>query len=246
MIPGEVLGIGSAELGVLALLVGVGATVQGLVGLGLNLVSAPILTLLEPGLMPELPLVLAVILPALTLSHSREEIDWRGLGWLLSSRVPGTVLGVVLLGLFTHRALGLAVAAMVLVSVALTVRAVRVPVNRPSLALAGFVAGATGTTTSIGGPPVALLYQHRSAAQIRSTLAVFFAVGALISLVGIGIGGGFETRALALGLVLSPALLVGAFAGVRLRAVFPEPATRYAVLAVCASSALVLLVRSLV
>ncbi|MEO5652818.1 MAG: sulfite exporter TauE/SafE family protein [Marmoricola sp.] len=245
MIPGEILGVGSVELGVLALLIVVGATVQGLVGLGLNLVSAPILTLLEPSLMPELPLVLAALLPLLTLAHSREEIDWPGLGWMLSARIPGTVLGVLLLGLFSDRALGLAVAVMVLLSVAVTLRAVRVPVNRPTLTAAGLVAGVTATTTSIGGPPVALLYQHRSATQIRSTLGVFFAVGALISLIGIGLGGGLDTRAIGLGIALSPTLLVGAFAGVRLRAVFPEPATRYAVLAVCAASALVLLVRSI-
>ena len=67
------------------------------------------------------------------------------------------------------------------------------------------MAGVTATTTSIGGPPVALLYQHRSATQIRSTLGVFFAVGALISLIGIGLGGGLDTRAIGLGIALSPA-----------------------------------------
>jgi uncharacterized membrane protein YfcA len=240
-----ILGIGWSELLLLGLVVVVGATVQGLVGLGLNLVSAPIVTLLEPGLMPELPLVLAVILPGLTLAQDRDHIDWRGLAWVIPARLPGTALGVWLLAVFTDRALGLAVGVMVLVAVALTLRSVRVPVNRPALAVAGFLSGITGTTTSIGGPPVALVYQHRPAGQIRSTLAVFFALGAAISLVAIGLGGVLDRRAMTLALVLAPALLVGAVLGVRLRTAFPERVTRYAVLAICAASALVLLVRSL-
>ena len=240
-----ILGIGWPELVLVAALVALGAVVQSMVGLGLNLVTAPVLTLVEPALVPELPLALAVLLPGLTLVQSHAEIDWRGLAWVMPGRVPGTVLGVLLLGWFSDRALGIAVGLMVLVAVALTLRAVEVRVTRSWLLAAGARSGVTGTTTSIGGPPVALLYQHRSPAQIRSTLAVFFALGATISLVAIAIGGQLDTRALLLSVVLLPGLLVGTVAGTFLRTVFPPRATRYAVLAICAASALVLLVRSL-
>ena len=54
-------------------------------------------TLVAPSLMPELLLVLAVLLPFFTLARSHEEIDWRGLGWVLSARVPGVALGVLFL-----------------------------------------------------------------------------------------------------------------------------------------------------
>lgn len=233
-------------LAIVALALILGATVQGLVGLGLNLVSAPVVTMLDPSLMPEVLLVLAVLLPFLTLIRSHDEIDWRGLGWVLAARVPGSALGVALLAVFADRYLGVAVAVMVLLAVALTVRAVEVPVNPATLALAGLFSGVSGTTTSIGGPPVAILYQHRSAAQIRSTLAVLFTVGASMSLAGIWLGGHFEARLLLLALLLSPCLVVGAWAGERLRGVFPEHRIRYAVLAVCATAAIILLLRSLI
>ena len=223
----------------------VGATVQSLVGLGLGLFSAPLVTLLEPDLMPQLLLVLAALLPLVTLWESHDEIDWPGLAWVLPARVPGTAVGVLLLGWFSERALGLAVAVMVLLAVAVTVRALAVPQGRAALAVSGFVSGMTGTTTSIGGPPVALLYQHRPPPQIRSTLAVFFAAGALLSLVGIAVSGGLDLDTVLLGLVLTPTLLVGTWLGVRLRGVLPEGGTRYAVLVLCGGSALVLLVRSL-
>lgn len=240
-----ILGVDGGVVALVAVTLVLGATIQGVVGLGLGLVSAPVVTMLDPSLMPQLMLVLAALLPLLTLIRSHDEIDWRGLGWVLSARVPGTVVGVGFLALFADRYIGIAVAVMVLLAVALTVRAVEVRVNPATLSVAGLISGAAGTATSIGGPPVAILYQHRSAAQIRSTLAVLFTVGAGMSLVGIWLGGHFELRLLLLALLLTPCLVVGAWAGDRLRGVFPDHRIRYAVLAVCTASALALLFRSL-
>jgi uncharacterized membrane protein YfcA len=241
-----ILGADGGVVALVALALVLGATIQGLVGLGLNLVSAPVVTMLDPSLMPELLLVLAVLLPLLTLVRSHDDIDWRGLGWVLSARVPGTAVGVVILALFADRFIGVAVAVMVLLAVALTVRAVEVPVNPVTLSVAGLFSGVAGTATSVGGPPVAILYQHRPAAQIRSTLAVLFTVGAGMSLVGLWLGGHFEVRLLLLALLLTPCLALGAWAGDRLRGVFPEERVRHAVLVICAVAALALLLRSLV
>lgn len=239
-----ILGVDAEVVALVAVALVVGATVQGLVGLGLGLVAAPVVTMLDPSLMPELMLVLAALLPLLTLIRSHDEIDWHGLAWVLSARVPGTAVGVAFLALFADRYIGVAVGVMVLLACALTVRAVEVPVRPGTLAVAGLISGAAGTATSIGGPPVALLYQHRSPEQIRSTLAVLFTVGAGMSLVGIWLGGHFEVRLLLLALLLTPCLAVGAWAGHRLQGVFPDDRLRYAVVAVCAASAVVLLLRS--
>jgi uncharacterized membrane protein YfcA len=66
-----------------------------------------------------------------------------------------------------------------------------------------------------------------------------------MSLVGIWLGGTFELRVFWLALLLTPCLALGALAGGQLRGVVPDHQIRYGVLAVCAASALVLLVRSL-
>jgi uncharacterized membrane protein YfcA len=240
-----ILGVSATVVVLLACVLVLGATVQGLVGLGLGLVAAPVVTLLEPSLMPELMLVLAALLPLFTLVRSHDEIDWSGLGWVLSARVPGTALGVLLLAVFSDRAVGVTVALMVLLGVALTVTAVVVPVRPSTLVGAGLLSGLAGTATSIGGPPVAILYQHRSPAQIRSTLAVLFTVGAAMSLTGLWIGGRLDVPTLLLALSLTPCLALGAWAGGRLQGVLPDRAVRYSVLVLCAGSAIVLLVRSL-
>ena len=223
----------------------VAAGVQGLIGLGLGLVSAPVIALVAPELMPDLMLWLAAIMPLVTLVREHHEIDWAGLGWSLPTRVLGTVLGVVLVTSVPAAGLGIAVGLMVLLSVGLSVRAVEVPVNVRTLSVAGFVSGVTGTATSIGGPPMALLYQHRSPTQIRSTLGLYFVAGAALSLTGLGIAGALELSTLLLALALVPALVVGFALSRLLDRRVPRRHIRTGMLILCAVSAVVVLVRSL-
>lgn len=231
---------------VLAAAVVVGALVQTVVGLGLGLVAAPVTVLAAPQLMPGLMIGLAMVLPCLTLLSEHQEIDWRGLGWSLPTRVVGTGMGVVLVSVFSDRAVGVAVGVMVLVAVVLTWRTVAVPVTRVTLMLAGLVSGVTGTATSIGGPPFALLYQRRPPAQIRSTMAVYFVAGAGLSLVGLALAGALSSQQVVLVVLLLPALVVGVVLAGPVRRHLATRLVRPAVLVVCGGSALVLLVRSLV
>jgi uncharacterized membrane protein YfcA len=235
---------GAFVLVALALLLG--SLVQSVVGLGIGLVAAPVITLLEPQLMPGVLISLAFVLPCITLIHDHHDIDWHGLNWSLPSRVMGTVLGVWVVATFTESELGLFIGSMVLLAVLVTWRAVTVPINRTSLSAAGFIGGVTGTATSIGGPPFALLYQHRQPTQIRTTMAVYFLIGAAISMVGLTISGDLERHQVAVAGVLLPAVGAGALLGIPLRRVLPAHVVRPAVLVVSAVSALVLIVRSLV
>lgn len=242
----SLLGIDAWVLVVLILTVIAGAAVQSLIGLGLGVVAAPVITLADPSLMPVVPLVLALLLPLVTLlSEPRDQIDWRGLAWAVPARVPGTALGVALLVAVSDRTLGVLVAVIVLAAVALTAGTVRIPITPTSLIGAGLASGVSGTATSIGGPPIAVLYQHRPSREIRSTLAVYFVVGALLSLVGLGLGGEVARHEVIVGLCLIPCLVLGTWAGKALRARLPEQQIRPAVLTLCALSALLLLVRSL-
>ena len=213
-------------------------------GLGLGLVSAPVVALLAPRLMPQLLLWLAVLLPMVTLLREHHDIDWRGLGWSLPARVPGTAVGVALVTSLSTAVLGIMVGAMVLLSVLLTARAVEIPVNRSTLVSGGFISGVTGTTTSIGGPPMAVLYQHRPPSQIRSTLAVYFIGGAALSLTGLGVAGALRWSTFLFALSLVPALFLGFGLSRLLVHRVPARHIRAGVLWVCGFSAVVVLARS--
>ncbi len=229
----------------IAAAVAVGALVQGAVGLGLGLVSAPVVALLAPALMPGVLVWLGTLLPLLSLVKDWRSADWRGLRWAFAGRVPGTALGVVVVSMVSARLLGVLVGAMVLVAVALTALVVRLPMRPAVLAGAGVVSGLTGTATSIGGPPLALVYQHVTGPRLRGTLAAYFVGGGVLSLGGLALAGELDAAQGVAALLLTPFLLVGFLLGGPVRRHVDAGRTRAAVLVICASSALVLLLRSL-
>jgi uncharacterized membrane protein YfcA len=231
---------------VIGLVVTLGAYVQAVVGLGLGLLAAPVVALVAPPMVPVLTLWLALLISGLNLVDEHEHVDWRSTAWSLPARVPGTVLGAWLVASFTEEQIGVALAVMVLLAVALTVHTVEVPLNPATLATAGFVAGATGTATSVGGPPIALLYQRGNPQVVRATLSVFFFVGVILSLGGLGITGSLDREPSALALAMSPGVVLGYVVGRRTRGLVDGDAFRWGVLVVCTLSALVLLVRSVV
>jgi uncharacterized membrane protein YfcA len=237
--------LGIVTLVVIGLAMLTGALVQTTVGLGLGLVAAPVVTLVAPQLMPGTLLLTVSILPLMTLARERDDIDWAGLGWSLPTRILGTAVGVLLVASLTVSQLGALVGAMVLLAVLLTAGAVVVPVTRGTLAGAGFLSGITGTTSSIGGPPMALLLQHRPPRQLRTTLAVYFLVGAAMSLVGLVLAGQMTLLQVLVAAVMVPVLLVGAESSRLLRARLRPEVVRPLVLVVCGVAAVVLLTRSL-
>ncbi|MBA9004053.1 sulfite exporter TauE/SafE family protein [Thermomonospora cellulosilytica] len=222
-----------------------GAIVQSSVGLGVGLVAAPVVTLLYPSLMPGAILVAAVVLPLATLSRELRHADLRGLGWAFGGRVAGTPLGVWVVAAVPLRVLGVLVGAMVLAALGVTLWSGRVPRNPATLTAAGLVAGATGTASAIGGPPIALLYQRESGPRVRATLAVFFTVGALLSLVTLAAVGRLPGEQVAAGLALTPFVLAGFVLAGPLRRFLDGGHMRVAVTAVVGLSAVVLIVRNL-
>ncbi len=233
-----------AVLAVVTCAVLAGALIQTMVGLGLGLVSAPVITLVAPELMPDVLLWLAAMLPLATLWRDHDDIDWRGLGWTVPTRLVGTVVGVAAVASVSIAALGVLIGVVVLAAVLLTWRAVTVPLNRGTLLGAGLLGGFAGTASSVGGPPLAILYQHSPPQRMRTTLAVFFTTGAAISLAGLAVGGQLVLAHLWISLSLIPVLLLGSVVGSRLRRRVPLERVRPAVLVICGSSAVVLLVRS--
>ncbi len=85
-------------------------------------------------------------------------------------------------------------------------------VNDRTRIAGGLASGVVGTVAALGGTPLALVYQDRSGPELRSTLAVSFVVGILMSLAGLWLAGKVEVRHAVLALELLPCLLVGLWA----------------------------------
>ncbi|MEN3534157.1 sulfite exporter TauE/SafE family protein [Microbispora sp. ZYX-F-249] len=223
----------------------IGAVVQGGVGFGLGLVAAPLITLLDPSVMPGAVQVVNLAMPVFTLAREWRRTEWRGAGFALLGRLPGSAVGALVVVYVSTAALGVLVGVMVLVAVALTARAVSVPRNGATLTVAGFLSGITGTATGIGGPPIALVYQSARGPQIRATLATYFCLSAAQSLVILAALGRLPGRALAAGAALVPFVLLGFAVSGPLRRYLDGGRVRAAVLTVATVSACALLGQSL-
>jgi uncharacterized membrane protein YfcA len=233
------------ELGAAAFVVTVGALVQGTVGFGLALVAAPFLVLIEPRLVPG-PLILAGLLLTFLIGHrERHAIDYSGMRWGLTGRLPGTAVGALTLAAIPASEMALALGALVLLAVAMSASALSLSPTRGTLLGAGVLSGFMGTIASIGGPPMALLYQHASGPRIRGTLSGYFVAGALMSLVALALVGRFGAEEIRAGLALLPGILLGFAFSRRTAPLLDGGQTRPAVLAVSAAAALSLILHEL-
>ena len=79
----------------------------------------------------------------------------------------------------------------------------------PAYVAAGLVTGITETATGIGGPPLALVYQHQAPPRSRSTIAFCFLLGEIVSLILLAVTGALKPVHLTTSLELLPALAVG-------------------------------------
>ncbi|MFC9670606.1 TSUP family transporter [Streptomyces sp. NPDC056949] len=196
---------------VLAVTVAVAAFVQGSSGLGFALIVAPVAGILDPGLVPVFVLASMIPLNLYVAWRERSSLDLRGAGWITGARLAATPAGLAVLWLIPERSLGLFVGgATVLAAVA----SLTVPAFTPGRAAyvgAGAVTGLTETATGVGGPPLALVYQHRPPAELRSTVAACFLIGEVASLALLFATGKAEVTELGQAVVLLPAIAAGAW-----------------------------------
>lgn len=196
---------------VLALTVAVAAFVQGSSGLGFALIVAPVAGILAPGLVPVFVLASMIPLNLYVAWRERTSLDLRGAGWIIGARLAATPAGLALLWLIPERSLGVFVGVATVLAAVVSLAAPVFTPGRAAYVGAGAVTGLTETATGVGGPPLALVYQHRSPAELRSTVAACFLVGEVASLALLFAAGKAEASELGWAVALLPALAVGAW-----------------------------------
>ena len=184
--------------------------VQGTTGVGFALIVAPIMALLAPDLVPVSLLMLMIPLNVYVAWRERAALDRRGAIWITAGRFLGTFGGLWVLTTMTSGTLNILIGAVTILAAIATLIAPSFTPDRRALVAAGIITGVTETATGIGGPPLALVYQHHGAARLRSTLAFCFLVGQLLSLAMLAAAGRVNAAHFGAALTLVPALVVGA------------------------------------
>lgn len=230
---------------VLALAILFASALQSSIGFGIGMFAAPIVALVDPELIPGTLIMVATLVTLIVVARERESIDLRGTGWALAGRVPGTIAGALLLAALPHRALSILLAGVVLGGVVLTSSGWVPSARRRNVVAAGAASGLLGTATAIGGPPMALVWQRSSGAELRGTMSGFFLVGSLMSLAMLGLTGAIHQRTWWGFAVLAPAAIAGYLLSHVLNRHLNPQRLRWLAIGVSAAGAIVLIGREL-
>jgi len=226
--------VGAGEFVVAVLVVLCGSIVQGTIGFGLNLLAAPFIALVLPEALPVTLVLVAWPVGALAALREPHALDRATLPWLLAGALPGTLIGLAIITTTNADQLAIVVGGVTLLGVVASVVTPPIPISAPTAGVAGLLSNVTGTAAAVGGPPVALLYQHHEGSTVRATLGVFFATSATLSVAGYAATGEITADRVLLALALVPAMLGGVWASRRLHGLIDRRRLRIAMLTMCA------------
>ncbi|MBF0620821.1 MAG: sulfite exporter TauE/SafE family protein [Magnetococcales bacterium] len=222
-----------------------GALIQGAVGFGFALVAAPLIMLFEPQLIPGAVIIGGSSLTLAMCIQDGRYADLSGVGWILVGLIPGMFLGGWALMVLPPRETALMFSVVVLLAVGLSLYGFPARPIPHHLIPAGLLSAFMNVTTTMGGPPLALIYQNVSGPQLRGTLAVLFLLGNILSIISVWQAGKLGMFQIQAGLIMIVPILLGLFTARRVVKWLDRGHTRAAVLLIAGSSALIILVRAI-
>ncbi len=149
----------------------VGALVQGSVGMGLGLVTVPFLLQIDPVFVPGPILASGFLLSLLMVCRERQELNLFEVKWGVVGRVFGTIIASLTLSQLPQDQASVVAGLAILLAVGLSFSGLSVEPAIGTLLGAGTVSGIMGTLASVGGPPMALLFQKQKGPQLRATMS---------------------------------------------------------------------------
>src|SRR5690625_3038731 len=196
---------------IIAAVVLVSAFVQASTGMGFVIIRAPVVPFIDPRLLPVMLLALIIPLNFCVAARERGLIDWTGVSWISIGRFAGTFAGLWILVIVSLAQLALLIGWSSAIAAIIALFALSFWPNRPVLSAVGLITGVTETSTGVGGPPYALAYQHSPGPELRSTVAVCFLVGEVISLIVLAFSGQITAETMIATAWMLPFLAIGSF-----------------------------------
>ena len=221
-----------------------GDVVQASIGIGLGMIAAPLLAFADPDFIPA-AIMIAVLPLTFTIAWiDREHIVKRDVGFALIGRVPGVIAGALVVAALSDRVLAVMVAASVLLAVVASITGRLFEPTDRALVVAGLASGFAGTTTGVGGPPMALTYQNSDPATMRATISAFFSIGSLMSIGALALAGEIGVRQWQLTALILPGVGLGVVTARQVKDRLRPEVIRPAVLVICTVASLALLVET--
>ncbi|MCK8516023.1 sulfite exporter TauE/SafE family protein [Methylonatrum kenyense] len=221
------------------------AVIQGAIGFGVGLLGAPLLYLINPALVPAPVIIVGMVLPALIVLRDWRHVHGSDVAWALPGTLFGTLLGGLVIGVLSTDGLALLFGGLVLLAVAISLVGLT-PRPTPGVILTGGgLSGFMATTTAIGGPPLALIFQHLRGPRLRGTLSAIFFPGGVLALASLYWAGRFGAGELMMGIALLPAIGLGFILSGRFAGWLDRRWLRPAILSLSTAAALIAITRAL-
>jgi len=196
-------------------------------------------------MVPTAVIVMGFCVASVSAAKEFRLIDRKQLQPALIGRVLGAVASVPLLAwVGSQDQFALLFGILVLIGIGVSLASISPALTEKTLLIGGTASGIMGTVTSIGAPPMGLLYQDQTASEVRPTLNAFFAIGSLVSLTALWYSGMFEIEHLISAAMLAPGFLAGVYAS-RWLSAFVDRRYKALILLFCGASAAALIGKSL-
>jgi uncharacterized membrane protein YfcA len=222
-----------------------GSIVQVASGVGGGFVIVPILAWVDLSLVPAPMIFASLSLSSLMAYRGRHSIDWKYVPITLVGLIPGSLFGAYILSSVPAGNLGIVFGSVILLAILITVSGIEMRRTHATAAVSGALSGAMGTSSGIGAPLLALLYQKEAGVRVRATLAVLYTGASVLILIILSGFDQFSVEDMRTGAMLIPGFLIGYWIASHFTAHIDRGGTRIAVLCISSAAAIALIIRSL-
>ena len=221
-----------------------GSLLQGLIGYGIGLLCAPLLFLISPTLVPAPLILISTVLTIIMMARDRSHLQFDQIRWAMKGGFIGAVCAGLILKVATKDQFEFAFGFLILLAVVISLLGFKPKVNKKSNVIVGFTSGLMGTITAVGGPPMALLYQHGDIKNIKANLTAFWVFLNIIAISTLAFIGQLTFDTLILVAQATPGVVLGLYLSTKLQGLLQPHLVRNAILVLCAITSIVAMIRS--
>lgn len=222
-----------------------GSLLQGLIGYGVGLFCAPLLFLINPSLVPAPLILISTLLTILMMLRDKNHLQFEQVAWAMKGGFIGVVLAGFVLKIATKDQFELFFGLLILTAVFISLLGFKPEVNKKNNLIAGFTSGFMGTLTAVGGPPIALLYQHGAIKNIVANLTAFFLFLNFVAIITLTTIGQITVDTLVIVAVTTPGVVLGLYTSTKAQGIVKAHLARRWILALSAITAVIAIVRAL-
>ncbi len=221
-----------------------GSLLQGLIGYGIGMFCAPLLFLINPSLVPAPLILLSTLLSIIMMIRDRGHLQFGQVAWAMKGGFVGVIIAGVILKIATKDQFELVFGLLILAAVGITLLGYKPTVNKTSSIIAGFASAFMGTITAVGGPPIALLYQHGDIKNIKANLTAFFLFLNFIAITTYVFIGEITLDTLRIFAMASPGVVIGVYLSTKMQGIVKAHLARRWILVLSAITAIIAIIRS--